>query len=86
MDTALYVFVLKKKRYVAFINCLACRFSAAGEQLESVKYVACNIVHFFLNRCFLKPFNSSHVIDDARKLLNFLHQFEERKSIISGNG
>ena len=47
MDTALYVFVLKKKRYVAFINCLACRFSAAGEQLESVKYVACNIVHFF---------------------------------------
>ena len=44
MDTALYVFVLKKKRYVAFINCLACRFSATGEQLESVKYVACNIV------------------------------------------
>ena len=47
MDTALYVFVLTKKRYVAFINSLACRFSAAGEQLESVKYVACNIVHFF---------------------------------------
>ena len=57
MDTALYVFVLKKKRYVAFMNCLTCRFSVAGGQLESVKYVACNIVHSFEIDAF-----SSHLI------------------------
>ena len=51
-----------------------------------MKYVAYNIVIFFEIYDF-----SSHLtfhisltfIDDARKLL---HQFEERKSIISGNG
>ena len=46
MDTALYFFVLNKKRYVAFRNCLA-RCSAAGGQLEYVKYVAYNVVHSF---------------------------------------
>ena len=46
MDTALYFFVLNKKRYVAFRNCLA-RCSAARGQMESVKDVAYNIVHSF---------------------------------------
>ena len=57
MDTALYVFVLEKKCHVAFIFFLACRFSVAGGQLESVKYVACNIVHSFEIDAF-----SSHLI------------------------
>ena len=47
MDTALYFFVLNKKRYVAFRNCLA-RCSAAGGQLESVKYVAYHIILYIL--------------------------------------
>ncbi len=45
MDTALYFFVLNKKRYVAFRNRLA-RCFAAGGQLASVKDVA-YIVHSF---------------------------------------
>ena len=47
MDTALYFFVLNKKSYVAFRNCLS-RCSAAGGQLESVKYVAYYIILYIL--------------------------------------
>ena len=47
MDTALYFFVLNKKRYVAFRNCLT-RCSAAGGQLESVKYVAYHKILYIL--------------------------------------
>ena len=53
MDTALYFFVLNKKLYVALRNCLA-RCSAAGGQLESVKYVAYHIIlHSFEIGAFL---------------------------------
>ena len=53
MDTALYFFVLNKKRYVAFRICLA-KCSAAGGQLESVKYVAYHIIlHSFEIGAFL---------------------------------